>query len=987
MSTQGQEICDNLKVHIQHTNSDVSNITNYGTGGLVKFENVTFDNNNPLFGQGSLRMGQNSFGALDWRDVQFAQYEDFTIDFWFYKDQNVAGKHEAILGNNSGGGGAANWRILYNHQTNEGIKFIHNQSSQLLNSGPVPLGQWNHLAIERFNNNLYMYLNGVIVSTEIGISKAIYAFGVSGSNAWGPLGYSTEASFREDFPSSITDLGYFPGTLTSYTGFDGYIQDFRIINGVSAYSGTNFGSSLLKTRYGIEFDGSGDYIEPYKTGPFNLSGDFTISFWANKHDHNTGGGWSQRMFSIGNISSATTYESSGDWLAVMGSSSQLIIDTYNKGSGDVSVVKGILTSSRQVQHSQALPLNEWYHIALVRSGVNNKLYLDGECVLEYNESSKASISGPLYIGSLVHTNGNHYGEFDGLIQDFRVTKTADYTADFTPIRQLSSTSGAEMLIQGSRLDGTYTGDGSASGYTVNLGYRPSRVTVRAVGGTYNGYMTIKDGDPIVGAKRYYSGSTSYTITQSDVTNKTGHIEITDTGIIFYGNGNDSVFNVSGTSYEYEAELIEDKSDNQSLDIVGDARVVVDSIVVDDSSGSLLSICGLLQQTITFTLQGSANVGESITLNGTSSAGLAVSYTSSNTSVATISGTTLSIVGSGSVTITASQSGDDTYSAADSVTQSLSASQLTQAITFTLQGSANVGESITLNGTSSAGLAVSYTSSNTSVATISGETLSIVGGGSVTITASQSGNNTYSPADSVTQSLSASKQSQSIVFTFPSGLEEGDVIALNGVSTSGLAISYASSNPGVISISGVFATIISTGSAVVTASQSGNNEYEPAEDVSQIVGISNPSFDGLSNASLIYASMLENMEPSWENVYGNLAITGALAGFNTIINHCIENNLTQDISDALSLDLGDITLNYLGDNFTINYRPDDTGIIQTGGYNYTGMNFKVVSDTSNNDLFNQSIYFNIDESRQNPVRMFMIDSGDHNVYQIREVEPL
>jgi hypothetical protein len=98
-------------------------------------------------------------------------------------------------------------------------------------------------------------------------------------------------------------------------------------------------------------------------------------------------------------------------------------------------------------------------------------------------------------------------------------------------------------------------------------------------------MTIRDGESIVGAKRYYSGSTSYTITQSDVTNGTGHIEITDTGFIAYGNGNDSVFNVSGTSYEYEAELIEDKSDNHSLDIVGDTKVII------DSSGSQVSDYG------------------------------------------------------------------------------------------------------------------------------------------------------------------------------------------------------------------------------------------------------------------------------------------------------------------------------------------------------------------------------------------------------------
>jgi hypothetical protein len=246
MSNQGQEICDNLKVHIQHTNSNVSTINNHGNGGVVKFQNVTFDNNNPLFGQGSLKMGQTSFGAIDWRDAQFAQNEDFTVDFWFYKDQNVAGKDEAILGNNAAAtASTANWRILYNHMDNQGMKFIHNSGSQVLNSGPVPLGQWNHLAVERFNNNLYMYLNGVIVSTEMGISKRIYAFGVSGSSAWRPLGYSSEASFRVDFFDSISDLGFFPGGPSSYTGFDGYIQDFRIIKGVPVYSGTDFDPKLI----------------------------------------------------------------------------------------------------------------------------------------------------------------------------------------------------------------------------------------------------------------------------------------------------------------------------------------------------------------------------------------------------------------------------------------------------------------------------------------------------------------------------------------------------------------------------------------------------------------------------------------------------------------------------------------------------------------------------------------------------------------------
>jgi hypothetical protein len=53
---------------------------------------------------------------------------------------------------------------------------------------------------------------------------------------------------------------------------------------------------------------------------------------------------------------------------------------------------------------------------------------------------------------------------------------------------------------------------------------------------------------------------------------------------------------------------------------------------------------------------------------TASSGLPVSFTSSDDNVATISGSTLTIVGAGTVTITASQSGDANYAAAASVDQ-------------------------------------------------------------------------------------------------------------------------------------------------------------------------------------------------------------------------------------------------------------------------------------------------------------------------------
>lgn len=77
------------------------------------------------------------------------------------------------------------------------------------------------------------------------------------------------------------------------------------------------------------------------------------------------------------------------------------------------------------------------------------------------------------------------------------------------------------------------------------------------------------------------------------------------------------------------------------------------------------------QTITGLNNMDKTVGDAdFNLSATATSGLAVSYSSSNTAVATISGNTVHIVGAGTTTITASQAGNDTYNAATPVTATL-----------------------------------------------------------------------------------------------------------------------------------------------------------------------------------------------------------------------------------------------------------------------------------------------------------------------------
>ena len=93
--------------------------------------------------------------------------------------------------------------------------------------------------------------------------------------------------------------------------------------------------------------------------------------------------------------------------------------------------------------------------------------------------------------------------------------------------------------------------------------------------------------------------------------------------------------------------------------------------VDGTTGLLSFGPAKLDQTITFGILVAKMVGDApFALNATASSLLTVTYTSSNTNVATVSGNTVTIKAAGTTTITASQIGDASYNAAPNVTQVL-----------------------------------------------------------------------------------------------------------------------------------------------------------------------------------------------------------------------------------------------------------------------------------------------------------------------------
>ena len=176
-------------------------------------------------------------------------------------------------------------------------------------------------------------------------------------------------------------------------------------------------------------------------------------------------------------------------------------------------------------------------------------------------------------------------------------------------------------------------------------------------------------------------------------------------------------------------------------------------------------------------------------------------------------------------------------------------KLAQAIMFMLATPGTVGEKPDLTATSDANLEVTFASSDEAVAAIGtgadAGKLVLLAAGTATITASQSGNDTYAAATAMQTIMveAAGSQAQTITFTLAGTGTVNDKIVLTATTDSGLEVTFASSNEAVAVIgTGTDAgklVLKTTGTAIITASQAGNATYAPAADVTQMITVEAP----------------------------------------------------------------------------------------------------------------------------------------------------
>ena len=207
---------------------------------------------------------------------------------------------------------------------------------------------------------------------------------------------------------------------------------------------------------------------------------------------------------------------------------------------------------------------------------------------------------------------------------------------------------------------------------------------------------------------------------------------------------------------------------------------------------------------------------------------AFTYTSSDTSVATISGINIAVLKVGTTIIRATQAETVNYTSGyvekpifiTQATPTIGALSITSPIVY-LPGSAFNLTNPTSNSTG----AFSYSSSNLNIATIIGNTVTIVGAGICTITATQAETTNYT-SGSTSAPLQVNQATPTITnFSIPTKtiLDSSFAITQPNSNSTG-AFSYSSSNGTVATVSGNIVTIIGLGETVITATQAETTNY-------------------------------------------------------------------------------------------------------------------------------------------------------------------
>ncbi len=418
------------------------------------------------FGSGSINLYSN--GGSDYLTLRSPNGSDlgagdFTVEFWMYPQSLTtsysADSYATIMDADSASGYASTaWWVI--HQLGQTIYFGTNDGSgAIAQTGSVinAANTWHHVAVSRAGGIIRTFVNGtqantITYSSQIGSQTRVLNIGYQSFSGRYWKGYLDDvrisrglARYRYNFTpptrafptkggsQTLTADEYFdyttlllPGNGTNnqnnHTFLDSSNNNFTITRNGNATQGTF--SPFSQTGWSNYFDATGKYLSvAYSSPAFNLTGDFTVECWIYPTNLPSSTGTAAQSYA--RIWSFGTYNASNS----LG---------LEIGSNDSGFLRRLVSWYNGTQYSlsgnNALAPNQWYHIAVVRSGTTITCYVNGVATGTITGASAAvNRSQPFYIASLQGYESDSSAAFAGHISNLRVLNgTAAYTSNFTP---------------------------------------------------------------------------------------------------------------------------------------------------------------------------------------------------------------------------------------------------------------------------------------------------------------------------------------------------------------------------------------------------------------------------------------------------------------------------------------------------------------------------------------------------------------------------
>lgn len=367
--------------------------------------------------------------------------EDFTIECWVWPEQ-FSISSTTIFGTRPVAPFEDNCLIVALDAS--GQPFVHTNATVLLTGGSVAAQQWTHLALTRQGNTFSLFANGVLLNQATG--SFVLASSETALLGWEPRGERGK--------------------------FYGYIDDFRIVKGLALYAenftpptapvaavvrppegepaslllhfdgpsgSTNFKDSspnaLTVTQNGTAqisttqskwggssgyFDGN-SYVTIAQSSAVNFANDdFTIEFW---------------LYPETQTKTWPTIFGSPSWGVPDAFAIRYDLATMDNLPNAITIQSYSAPGFLYLTSGPICPPGSWYHVALVRNGLADSLFINGVVVAKYTHTTQPnwpnlSAAANTFVSSSWDGADSY---FNGYIDDFRIVKgLAVYTDTFVP---------------------------------------------------------------------------------------------------------------------------------------------------------------------------------------------------------------------------------------------------------------------------------------------------------------------------------------------------------------------------------------------------------------------------------------------------------------------------------------------------------------------------------------------------------------------------